>query len=62
MVYLIEYTYTEQQADRSFHFVKSESIEKAILQAKEYIADLLYYRFSNHTEFELVKIEEVKEV
>ncbi|MFA9500064.1 hypothetical protein ACERCG_06485 [Mannheimia sp. E30BD] len=51
MVYLIEYTYTEQQADRSFHFVKSESIEKAILQAKEYIADLLYYRFSNHTEF-----------
>ncbi|MEG9475197.1 hypothetical protein [Mannheimia indoligenes] len=61
MVYLIEYTYTEQHADRSFHFVKAENTEKAILQAKEYITDLLHYRFGDQTEFELVKIEEIKE-
>lgn len=61
MIYLIEYTHTKQQADHSFHFVKAENREKAILQAKEYITDLLHYRFGTQTEFELVTTEEIKE-
>lgn len=61
MIYSIEYSYKDQAATQSFHFVEADTAQLAVFRAVGYIAQQLYVRFGREVNFTIEKIELVKE-
>ncbi|MBF0752042.1 MULTISPECIES: hypothetical protein [unclassified Pasteurella] len=60
MIYQIEYTYPQQEAIGSFHFVEAVSEKIAMYKAQAFIAEQLYYYFDQDIDFGIKSIELVK--
>lgn len=59
MIYLIEYSYKDQIANGSFHFIESNDENLAIDKINYCIETLLEHRFKQKVDFCIKKIEKL---
>ncbi|MGX2956776.1 hypothetical protein ACWIYZ_06750 [Ursidibacter arcticus] len=62
MIFFIEYTYDKvhpeiPKAYGFFHYVDADNEQEAIKRAREYIGNLLYFRFKEEVKFEIKSVE-----
>lgn len=61
MLYVIEYSYDGQRADKSFHFVETEEFFDAEKKAEHFIKVRLEREFGKDVQFSINKVELVKD-